>query len=290
MKLIVRYLLLLLCFVSFSAIAQDDEDEDTWDEPERKGFTLGLNIGAYFGNKKAANFYNGTGLYAINDVQANVYTIEERLALGTTAQTVQNLLDAQSFYVPFDAYPLNMRYNPGIMIGFKLGYRFKNEASLFVDANYASLKAADKFTLVTNLLPDPSQGTTDTRLYNIIGAEDRLCVNFGYKGGVVVNETANWTVELGGSMLATRMVDNYVEIEGQQFDLWVNFIGPNNFNGPASNLTSTGYGWFFGTGFEMFFNETYEIGLGVRFMRDNVKLGTYEEKLMNKSFFLSFTI
>lgn len=287
-KRLIVWMLFVLACVPLSA--QDEEDEDTWEEPERKGLTLGLNLGVYFGNKQSANFYNGMGIYSINDTQAEMMSIEERLALGTTPQTVQNLIDAQSFYIPYDSYPLNMTYNPAMMIGFRLGYRFSNSAAIILDANYATLRSANQFTLVTNLIPNPSQGTTDTRLYNILGQERRLAMNLGFKGGVLVNEVTNWTYELGGSMLAVQLQENYLEIEKQRFDLWVNFIGPNNFNGPVGNLTSVGYGWFFGTGFEMFFNEIYELGLGVRFSKDNVIMGDYNEKLMNKSVYLSVTI
>ena len=176
------------------------------------------------------------------------------------------------------------------MVGFRMGYRFNNENSLFVDANYATLKAADKWTLETNLLPDPSQGTSDIRLYNIIGEEDRLNIQFGYRAGLVINEDMNWYVEGGGSFLATRMIRNFVELEGETFDLWVGFIGPNNFNGPSSNLTSTGFGFFGGTGVEVFFDEKYEVDLGLRLSRDRVILGAFEDNLINTQFFVSFTL
>jgi hypothetical protein len=276
-------------------------DDDEWEFADRSGFTFGLNLGAYFGNKQSAMFYNGNALWELNDPLAQIYTIEERLTLNQlTQQQVQNLIAAEGFTIPFDAAPGNMRYNPGIMFGFRIGYRFNSDNGIFLDANYATLKAADKFTLRTNLLPDPMQGTEDIRLYNIIGEEDRLNLNLGYRTGLMINEQTNWYFETGASMLAVRMVDNYLEIEGNTFDLWLSFQGPNFFQGPVSNLTGTGFGYYVGTGVEVFFNETYEINLGLRMNRDRVIMGGFEawnprtgeprNRINNWSFFVSFTL
>ncbi len=264
-----------------------------WDSESRSGFVFGLNIGAYFGNKNSANFYNGDGTGSINDNQAHKLTISERLLESgvPTVQQVTNAIGAESFFIPFDSSPIGMRYNPGIMIGLRVGYRLNNENGFFLDVNVASIKAADKFTLQTNLLPDPMQGTSDIRLYNIIGEESRLNITLGYRAAVVINDGANWYLEGGASMLALRMEQNYLEIESQTYNLWVDTsFGPNNINGATSNLTSTGYGVFLGTGVEMFFNEKYEINLGMRLVRDRVVMGSYEANLVNTQVFISATI
>lgn len=272
---------------------QDEDGEYGWDAENRSGWVLGLNIGAYFANKKSANFYNGDGTGSINDLQARKLTIEERLIdSGTpTYQQVTNAIGAESFFIPFDSSPQAMRYNPGIMVGLRVGYRLNNENGFFMDVNVASIKAADKFTLTTNLLPDPMQGTSDTRLYNIIGEESRLNIAVGYRAAVVINEVSNWYFEGGGSMLATRLDANYLEIEGQTYNLWVDTsFGPNNINGPTANLTSTGYGFYFGTGVEVFFNDRYEFDIGLRFARDKVIMGSFEQNMLNTQFFISATI
>lgn len=272
------------------SIAQ--EEDDPWDFSDREGWSFGLNLGGYFANKASAIVYNGEALYDINDIQAQVYTIEERLNLNQqTIQQVTNLIAAEAFFIPFDSYPQLIRYNPGLMVGLHTGYRFNNENSVFVDINYANLRAADKFTLETNLLPDPSQGTSDIRLYNIIGEEDRLNIQAGYRAGLVINEDMNWYFEGGGSFLATRMVNNFVEIEGTTFDLWIGTQGGfGNIQGPASNLTATGLGFFGGTGIEVFFNDRYEAHLGLRLSRDQVVLGTFDDILWNRQFFFTVTI
>ncbi len=280
---------------------QDEEEEDEWEEGDRSGFNFGLNIGAYFANKQSAMFYNGEALWNLGDVQANTMTIEERLTLNqVTQQQVTNLIGAESFTIPADAYPQNMRYNPGVAVGFRLGYRWNNDNGIFLDMNYVTVKAADKWTLQTNLLPDPMQGTADIRLYNIIGEEDRLNMHLGYRGAIMINDDSNWFIEGGGSFLATRLVDNYIEIEGTTFDLWLAQQGQNFLLGPTSNLTGTGLGWFAGTGVEVFFNDTYEINLGFRFSRDRVVMGDFEpwnpktgeprKRLTNSLLYLSFTL
>lgn len=293
-------LLLATLLLSAPVLAQDAED-DIWDMPERSGFVFGLNLGGYFANKGSAVFYNGTAAYDINDAAAQLFTIEERLFLNElTVQNVSNLINAEAYTIPFDSPPMNMRYNPSLVVGFHVGYRFNNENGIFLDANFTSLTASDQFTLVTNLQPDPSQGTSDIRLYSIIGQEDRMNINLGYRAGIVINETMNWYFEGGGSFLATRVNENFLEIEGSNFDLMIGTqFGPNNLNGPTSNLTATGLGWYAGTGVEAFFDEKYEASLGVRMCRDQVIVGgpnnnpdvnVFQDRLSNWQVFISFSI
>ncbi len=292
-------LLLSLLLTASVAFGQDD---DLWEFPERSGFVFGINIGGYFGNKGSANFYNGTATYDINDVQAQMYSIEERLFLNDqVVQQVTNLIAAEAYTIPFDSPPADMRYNPSLMVGFRLGYRFNNENGIFLDANFTRLQAADKFTLQTNLIPNPSEGTADIRLYNIIGQEERMSICLGYRAGIVINEMMNWYVEGGGTMLATRVNENYLEIEGTTFDLMIGAqFGANFLNGPNSNLTAVGFGFYGGTGVEAFFDEKYEIDLGIRMMRDQVTLGgppneernlnIFQERLSNWAVFFSFSM
>lgn len=267
---------------------QDDFEEE--EEETRRGVIFGLNFGAYFANKASANFYNGNCLYTLGDNVAVCNDIETRLNLGITAQQVQNDLGIQSFTIPADASPEAMRYNPGLLIGFRFGYRLNNENAFICDVNYVNLKAADKFSLTTNLTPDNGQGTADIRLFNIIGEEDRLNLSLGYRTGLMINDNSNWFFGAGGSMVSTRLNTNYLEIEGRTYDLWVNFIGPNNFNGPNGNLTATGFGWYGETGVEAFFDERFEANVGIRFSKDKIVMGSYEEKLMNWHIFFTVSI
>jgi hypothetical protein len=283
--------MLVFSVVTLSSIhAQSDEDEDLWEFEERRGFSFGLNLGVYFGNKASASFFNGTCFYELNDTQAQCYDIESRLFLGQTEVQVQNLLNVESFTIPYDAAPGNMRYNPGMLVGFRIAYRFNTENAICLDANYASLKAADKFTLRTNLLPENGQGAEDLRLYNIIGEEDRLLLSLGYRTAMVINEESNWFFEAGGTFTGTKLNRNYLEIEGTTFDLWVGFIGPNNFNGPNSSLTATGLGYYGGTGIEFFFADKYEAQLGFRLSKDHIKMGDFDQKLWNSALFFTVGI
>lgn len=267
---------------------QEELDEE--EEDERRGISFGLNLGTYLANKASAPFYSGAGLYSLNDNQAVMNTIESRLLLGTTPQQVQNSIGAEGFTVPFDSSPADMRYNPGLMVGFRTMFRFNNENAIVLDMNYANLKAADKFTLVTNLLPDNGQGTEDIRVYNIIGEEDRLALSLGYRTGLVINETSNWFFGFGAAMTAVRLNANYLEIEGNTYDLWVGFVGPNNFNGPVGNLTGTGFGFYGETGVELFFADKYEAHLGMKLSRDRIVMGSFDDQLVNTQIFFTVSI
>jgi hypothetical protein len=90
-------------------------------------------------------------------------------------------------------------------------------------------------------------------------------------------------------MLSTSIQQNYVRIENASYQLLTAQLG-NQFSGPTSNLTSTGYGAFAALGVELFFEEGGNLMLTVRVSRDRVKLGSYEANLMQGALYLTWVI
>ena len=59
----------------------DDDEAEEEAEDERKGFSFGLNLGAYFSSSETANIYNGDGGMLPVNPASNLdwYSIEERI-------------------------------------------------------------------------------------------------------------------------------------------------------------------------------------------------------------------
>ena len=90
-------------------------------------------------------------------------------------------------------------------------------------------------------------------------------------------------------MLATQLENNYVRIINSNYQLLTAQVG-NQFTGPTSNLTSTGYGAYVALGVELFFAEGGNLMLTVRGSRDQVKMGSYEANLMHGALYLTWVI
>jgi len=274
-----------------------EEDEEEWDD-EKRGFTYGMTIGAYVSSRKPANVYNGTCTHPLLDNVAQCYTIEDRLGKGDLfqPQVVNEILNDQDanggdYFFPLDAYPTNMRYNPSIMLGLHLKYNFNLFSSIVFDINFARLKTVDKFSMIftgTTLQVNQQQ---DIRLFDIIGAEDRIVINLGYRNGWEINTGANFYMEFGGSLTGTKWKENYVRLGQREYDLNINFIpGQPTQQGINAPQTNFGLGFYGGTGMEFMFKDKFGFDLGFNLLRDKIIIGTYEENVWNKMFFVKFSL
>jgi hypothetical protein len=275
-----------------------DDDDDWYDE--EKGFSFGINIGAYLGSKKPAMVYNGTCAYPLTDNIAQCYRIPERLGKGDGSvfnQLVQNeILNSQNatggdYFFPADTYPMNMRYNPAIMLGLHVKYNFNLFKAITFNINYARLKTVDKFSMIftgTSLQPNQQQ---DIRLFDIIGEEDRLSIALGYRNGWEINNGANFYLEFGGALNGTKWRENYLQIDQLRYDLYMNFIpGQPNPQGVNAPQTTFGSGYYFGTGTEFKISGKYGFDLGFNLVNDKITIGTYSERVWNKMIFATFSL
>ncbi|NNE56448.1 MAG: hypothetical protein HKN32_10535 [Flavobacteriales bacterium] len=141
-------MLLLGLFVFNPAFAQEEDEWD--DEDEDKGFSIALNMGAYFASKKSGNLYNGSCLFDVTDDPNGVrcFTIMERLTRNINdINFITNYYNIQSFEGPIDMFPTNMRYQPAFMFGLNFMYNFNWSNAIMMDVNVVRLKAVDQFTL-----------------------------------------------------------------------------------------------------------------------------------------------
>jgi hypothetical protein len=115
---------------------------------EEKHFFFGLNVGTKLANKNYAIRY--TGLYQ-NQLELALFT-------QYNYNQIYTLLGDKNFYLPYDAYPTNMRYTPGILTGVTLGYQVGPNFQMSLDGNFNKLKVRDAFTIVVE---DPSNWTSE---------------------------------------------------------------------------------------------------------------------------------
>ena len=296
-----RVICLAVAGMATVAQAQDWDDWDDLDDayvPARKGIEFALNFGIYQGNHKAANaFYNGYAgeYYDLGDNTANLMTIEQRLGLDNPnsqvwSQVMSSIgLEAGEFkYIEYPGL-YGMRYTPGTLMGLQTLF-FMNPESAFVlhvDA-INGLKSQGGWNIVSSDV-DTGQGSERRTTYGIFSEENRFQLSLGYRSAAYITDEVSWVFELGGSMLATQLENNYVRILNSNYQLLTAQVG-NQFTGPTSSLTATGYGAYVALGVELFFAEGGNLMLTIRGSRDQVKMGSYEANLLHGALYLTWVI
>jgi hypothetical protein len=271
----------------------EDEVEEEEEDPFR-GFSIGLNIGTYFASKKTGNFYNGSCPVDLEENPNGVqcYSIQERLDILTfneRNQLLQQFDNATSVEVPFDSYPLNMRYTPAFMVGMQIKYNFNRDNAIVFNVNSMRLKAVDVFTLRFIGTPMQQNAQQDIRTFQITGTEQRFNFSLGYRMGAEMNPMTNWYLQPGVSMLGTQFEKNEIFIGDRTYDLFIGAQNPQQIL-PYQPRTDIGFGGYIATGFEFFIKEKYSFDISFGFSRDKVILLTWEENVWNKWIQASFTL
>jgi len=217
----------------------DDEEKDT--VVHRVEF--GLNFGAYFPNKYSADFYNGTpgNVNNVNYVMSNTYWYRDiKLALGATDTVL------------VDGYPTNMHYNVAFSGGLFVRVNFNRWNSIFLQANYTQLRAADVVTLHV----DPYNtylSFPDLRMVPIIGKEGRVMIDLGYQLSFPLKSKINLFIQAGATMCYTQVLKSVMVVEGTEYNLVNIYSGQGyipNSNSQEFNINQNafGFGGYFGLG------------------------------------------
>jgi hypothetical protein len=275
------------------ASCQNWEDGEGY-VPDRRGIEFALNIGVYRGNHTSASaVFIGDGYWDLGDNTAQLMSIEQRLGIDQPnsmvwSQVLNNMgLIADEFR--YIEYPIGMTYSPGTMMGLQT-LLFMNPESAFVlhvDA-MNGLKSVGGFNVVATDV-DWGMGSENRRTYGIFSEEDRFQLSLGYRTAAYIVDEASWVFEAGGTMLSTRLVENYVRVENQNYQLITGQIG-NQFIGPTSALVGTGFGAYGALGLEVMFEEGGNIELMLRVSKDEVVMGNYTERLWHGALYLAWVI
>lgn len=273
-------------------------NDDEIEEEGIRGLTFGLNLGSYFGNSRTANVYNGSGPFAgyINDAaMVRWYSIPERIgmdgpfALSNDVRDIQTYYNTQSYWFNADFAPTNMRYNPAMYVGLNLKWNFNRYAAIIMNMNATKLKAVGQFTMQITPSSQNNQFNSGTQLLSVAGEEQRFNLNLGYRQGWMMGDMSNFFVQVGGSMLGTKWMSNYVLVANRQYDLITQSFVAGQTPMSANPNTGLGFGAYIETGVE-FWIGNYSFDLGVGFSRDKVIIYTLEENVTNKWIQATFNI
>jgi hypothetical protein len=228
---------------------QKDEAEDPNPFPLRR-VEFGLNFGAYFANKYSANFYNGTpgNVNNVNYIMGNpTWYREIQQALGLS-QTDIVIVQQQ----PTSGYPLNMHYNVAFSGGLFLRVNFNRKNSVFLQANYAQLKAGDAIILQVN--PNNTYlSNPDLRFEQVIGKEGRVMIDLGYQRSFPLKSRINLFIQGAVTMCYTQVIKSIFVVEGHEYNL-VNVYGSQGYqpgyNSQTFNVNQNafGFGGYLGVG------------------------------------------
>jgi hypothetical protein len=274
------------------------DDEDEIDEDSIRGLTFGLNLGSYFANARTANVYNGSGPFEgfINDAaMVRWYSIPERIgmdgpfALSNDVREIQTFYNTQSYWFNADFAPINMRYNPAMYVGLNMKWNFNRFAAIIMNMNATKLKAVGQFTMQITPSSQNNQFNSGTQLLSVAGEEQRFNINLGYRQGWMMGDMSNFFVQVGGSMLGTKWMENYALVANRQFDLITQSFVAGQTPMSANPNTGIGFGAFIETGIEFWVGK-YSFDLGIGFSRDKVIIYTLEENVTNKWIQATFNI
>ena len=275
---------------------EDDEEP----EDSIRGLSIGLNLGSYFASAKTANVYNGSGPFEeyLNEAaQIRWYSIPERIGQDgpfafdqNTAGVIENFYNIDSYSFRSDYAPTKMRYNPAMYVGLNLKWNFNRYAALIMNLNGARLKAVGQFTMqVTGSSINNTPNSQGIELLTVAGEEQRFNMNFGYRQGWMMGDMSNFFVQVGGSMLGTRWMRNYVLVADRQFDLISQGFVQGQQPLSATPTTGIGFGAFVQTGVEFWIGR-YSFDIGIGFSRETVKIHTFEKNVTNKWIQATFNI
>ncbi len=232
------------------------------------GFSFGINMGAYFANGFHGNFYNGAAgnVDSIGLIFGNYYYTQD---IRKELQDTFRLLEL----------PTAMKYQPAMQFGFYVKYSFDRQLGVFLQFNYAKLKAKDVFTLGVG--PEASYLTfDDIRTYPIWGTEERIYIDLGVSKTFETSKNVQVFLEGGLNINNTRIKEHKIQIGSLEYSL-INIYGdspyiPNTqMQTYETRLGGLGIGAFATTGLRFVFNDKISLDPGFSFYWSKANLEGY---------------
>lgn len=246
------------------------------------GFEAGINVGAYFGNRNTANFYNGAGnedgMNSADKIINNVHYLN----------MINEVLEQNGYRYPLEEglyeteYPSNMKYTPAIYAGLNIRYWFNRKTALNVSMNYSRLNTRDNF-VIYNTNPDipPSNKENQYVIGTIVGLEDRVNIDLGLVKSWPIHERANFLFEVGFNLNNTTVIANKIEIYGLILD--IKYTGPYDYvpggNTPQYEFRQGGIGYgAYGTpGIQLNFTEDISVDILAQVYYSYISLEHYSQ-------------
>lgn len=241
MKRAILFLAALMLFDPVDAAADDGK-------PPSPGLSFFANAGAFWADNVTANFYSGRPGNA-NTIERVLYSnfygtqIWDRLvnqeAISPT--TIGNYTNLQVVEYP------DMFYRVSYQIGLGLRYDYASGFGWLLRFDLARLNAIGAFNLSSN----NGAGILGSDPYircGMLGKEDRINIDFAIAHTVELNKTLDLEINLGVSLINTKVKDNIMEIGGGTYSILDVWDGQSPDHGVGSyeyiNQGGIGYGIF----------------------------------------------
>ncbi len=288
------------CFFVFFVIAcspalyaQDGDVEPKNDSLYiiKKGFNLGIYVGAFFPSKFTANLYDGYG-YDLNG-QKNDFAnsiLRNEIVNNYGGATNGNdqiavLLNVShaDWYFTQSGMPFNLRYSPATLVGLNTRYRLDKKQSISLNVNGTKLVVNGKFNINTTATGTSTTGVAGMpatqHQFTIVGAEQRLMFQLGYQRYVGKNHKLNYLLEGGLNVIMAKLQSNQAYLMNGGNNITIDLM--NVYYLPGYNYYSrkyfvgVGIGAYAGLGLNLNLNPKYTVQLLYNPSYDRVPLGDF---------------
>lgn len=245
-----RYVSILLLFLSLSSAAQESWETEEPTEPVRhEGILFSLGLGYTFPSAGPAAYYNGAGVY--NNLYNRIY--EQPLIYNQIKESYNNY-DWQ-----IAQYPQDMFYRNSMFWTLNAYYYFKSGWGFYGTFSSARLEANGIFT---NRVLRFNGGQTEPILETepIRGTEQRLRFGAGVAKIFYNDSPFNFFMEAGFEFNWQNALDNEVQINGRTYSI---FFNQQNIGGNVIFQNSYGGGLALKTGVNTALGNKSIVDLGV---------------------------
>jgi len=272
------YLMLIALALSPIIFAQIINDSLVVDDAYG-GMEASINVGAYFGNKNTANFYNGAGnedgMNSADKIINNVHYLN----------MINDVLEQNGYRYPLEEgkyhteYPTNMTYLPSIYAGLTGRYWLSRKLGISVSMNYSKLVSKDNFVIYNDNDIPPSNKEDQYVIGTIMGQEDRINIDIGLINSFYLSDKMRFILETGFNLNNTVVQANKIEIYGLVLDIM--YKGPGDYV-PGGNVQQyefrqggIGYGAYVTPGLQFNFSESVSVDLVSQFYFTYIDLEHY---------------
>ncbi len=276
--------LFLLIVASMQSMAQEqtnDNDEEV-KVFNKKGFSAGLYVGAYFPNKFSAAIYDGYG-YDVDGNRNGYYTsfmynkvvLEFGGGYGQTDYVAQALGVAPGEWTFNESdMPTNMHYNTAVLVGLNIRYSVDKRNSILINLNGSKITANGNFTISTTNNAAPI-GTIPRNIhtFGIRGLEQRLLLQFGYQHLFGQDEKIHFLMEGGLNATISKFDQNDILINNLHIDLTSSYYVAGNNAYVIRKPRGTGYGAFGGIGVNLSADKRWRVQILYSPTLENINMG-----------------
>ncbi len=216
----------------------------------------GISFGMYVPSNSTANYYSGSGEHSVENALNQQWNYD---------RIVRHLDEVIENFRVYEL-PTNMRYSPGLQVGFYGGLNFSNSFAVLGEFNYTRLIIADRFTIET----DRETFTTEPYLVlsDISGTEERIELRLGFQYTMLTNGSIHPFLESGLNITDVKVIENRVNIKGLTINI-------RDFRGEYYNIRDYGMGLgvFTGVGLKMDVSDAVAIRTGASVSFSRINLG-----------------